>query len=250
MSKIIYGFHSVNNYIKMTPNLIEEIYIDQNRSDKRQQELNNLAGEFNIKIINKPVSELNTLVKSKTHQGVVAKVKPTTKPVLNEVLLELKDKTTAQILILDGITDPQNLGAIIRTAECFGVDAIIIPKDNSANVDNIAVAKTSSGAINNLPVITVNNLNQAMDTLKENEFWIAGTSLDKKSVNLLDFKFQGKIAWVMGSEGSGIRRLVMENCDYLVTIPLKGSTQSLNVSVATGVILAYTNFMQNSFTDK
>ena len=89
-----------------------------------------------------------------------------------------------------------------------------------------------------------------MDTLKEHGFWIAGTCLDKKSVNLFEFKFQGKIAWVMGSEGSGIRRLVMENCDYLVTIPLKGATQSLNVSVATGVVLAYANFMQNSFTDK
>ena len=250
MNKIIYGFHSINNYIKTNPGLVEEIYIDQNRSDKRQQELNNLANEFNIKIINKTVNELNTLAKNKTHQGVVAKVKPITKPTLTEVLLELKDKDTAQILILDGITDPQNLGAIIRTAECFGVDAIILPKDNSANVDNMTVAKTSSGAVNSLPVITVNNLNQAMDTLKENEFWIAGTSLEARSVNLYDFKFQGKIAWVMGSEGTGMRRLIMENCDYLVTIPLKGRTQSLNVSVATGVVLAYANFMQNSFTGK
>ena len=250
MSKIIYGFHSVINYIKTTPNLVEEIYIDNTRQDKRQQELSNLANEYNITLINKTINELNTLVKSKTHQGVVAKVKPTAKLTLNEVLTGLTNNSTAQILILDGITDPQNLGAIIRTAECFGVDAIILPKDNSANIDNLSVAKTSSGAVNNVPVVTVNNLNQAMDTLKEHGFWIAGTCLDKKSVNLFEFKFQGKIAWVMGSEGSGIRRLVMENCDYLVTIPLKGATQSLNVSVATGVVLAYANFMQNSFTDK
>ncbi len=248
MSKIIYGFHSVSNYIKTTPNLVEEVYIDNNRQDKRQQELSNLANECNIKLVSKTVNELNTLVKSKIHQGVVAKVKPPTKMTLNEVISGLN--TTAQILILDGITDPQNLGAIIRTAECFGVDAIILPKDNSANIDNLSVAKTSSGAVNNVPVVTVNNLSQAMDTLKEHEFWIAGTCLDKKSVNLFEFKFQGKIAWVMGSEGSGIRRLVMENCDYLVTIPLKGTTQSLNVSVATGVVLAYASFMQNSFTDK
>ncbi len=248
MSKIIYGFHSVYNYIKTTPNLVEEVYIDNNRQDKRQQELSNLANECNIKLVSKTVNELNTLVKSKIHQGVVAKVKPPAKMTLNEVISGLN--TTAQILILDGITDPQNLGAIIRTAECFGVDAIILPKDNSANIDNLSVAKTSSGAVNNVPVVTVNNLSQAMDTLKEHEFWIAGTCLDKKSVNLFEFKFQGKIAWVMGSEGSGIRRLVMENCDYLVTIPLKGTTQSLNVSVATGVVLAYASFMQNSFTDK
>ncbi len=248
MSKIIYGFHSVINYIKTAPNLLEEVYIDNTRQDKRQQELSNLANENNIKLTNKKVNELNSLVKNKTHQGVVAKVKPTAKVTLNEVVAGLK--ATAQILILDGITDPQNLGAIIRTAECFGVDAIILPRDNSANIDNLSVAKTSSGAVNNVPVVSVNNLNQAMDTLKEHEFWIAGTCLDKKSVNLFEFKFQGKIAWVMGSEGSGIRRLVMENCDYLVTIPLKGTTQSLNVSVATGVVLAYANFMQNSFTDK
>ena len=250
MSNIIYGFHSINNYLKMTPNLIEEIYFDQTRQDKRQQELSNLANELGIKLISKSIKELDTLVKSKPHQGVVAKVKPTAKQSLSDVLINIKDKSNAQVLILDGITDPQNLGAIIRTAECFGVDAIILPKDNSANIDNLTVAKASSGAVNNLAVVTVNNLNQAMETLKEHEFWIAGTCLDKKSVNLYDFKFKGKIAWVMGSEGTGIRRLIMENCDYLVTIPLKGITQSLNVSVATGVILAYANHMQDLFTDK
>jgi 23S rRNA (guanosine2251-2'-O)-methyltransferase len=250
MSNIIYGFHSVSTYIKNTPNLVEEIYFDQNRRDKRLQELNNLAAQFGVSLINKSANELNALANGKTHQGIVAKVKQIVKLGLTQVLAELKDKQSAQILILDGITDPQNLGAIIRTAECFGVDAVILPKDNSAHTDNPIVAKTSSGAVNNLPIITVNNLNQAMDTLKEHEFWIAGTCLDQKSVNLFEFKFQGKLAWVMGSEGNGIRRLIMENCDYLVNIPLKGSTQSLNVSVATGIILAYTNYIENSFTDK
>ncbi|MBP9742361.1 MAG: RNA methyltransferase, partial [Burkholderiales bacterium] len=137
-----------------------------------------------------------------------------------------------------------NLGAIIRTAECFGVDAIILPKNNSANINNAIVAKVSSGAINNLAIITVNNLAQAMEELKDHGFWIAGTGLAKDAINLFEFKFDGKLAWVMGNEGSGMRRLVQEHCDYVVTIPLLGNTQSLNVAVATGIVLAYANFMQ------
>lgn len=244
MSKYIYGFHSITTYIKNHPHNIEMIYCDNSRQDKRQQELVALAKENNIALTKVPAIELNNLTKTTTHQGAAAKVKSITQPTLKEILINLENKKNAQILILDGITDPQNFGAIIRTADCFGVDAIIIPKDNSANTDSAIVDKTSSGAINNIAVISVNNLSQAMELLKEYEFWIAGTSLGKNSINLFDFKFEGKLAWVMGSEGTGIRRLVQETCDYLVTIPMQGNTQSLNVSVATGVVLAYANFMQ------
>ncbi|HMT02493.1 MAG TPA: 23S rRNA (guanosine(2251)-2'-O)-methyltransferase RlmB [Burkholderiales bacterium] len=141
------------------------------------------------------------------------------------------------------MTDPQNLGAIIRTADCFNVDAIILPKNNSANVDNAIVSKTSSGAINFIPIITVNNISQTIENLKKNDFWIAGTSLSPNSINLFNFKPQSKLVWVMGSESTGMRRLTTESCDYLVTIPTSGTTQSLNVSVATGIVLAYTRFM-------
>ena len=245
MSNLIYGFHSVTNYVKNNPGSIEQIYFDIKRKDKRQQELITLTVKHDIKTSMLSDSELNNLTGTTTHQGVAAKVKPLVKLTLNQILESLKNKTAAQILILDGITDPQNLGAIIRSAECFGVDAIILPKDNSANTDNAVVAKASSGAINNLPIITVNNISQAMETLKEHEFWIAGTCLSPNSINLFDFKFSGKLAWVMGNEGSGIRRLVQENCDYLIKIPLQGNTQSLNVSVATGIVLAYANYMQD-----
>ncbi len=244
MSNLIYGFHSITNYIKNNPSLVVQIYVDNSRKDKRQQDLTALAAAHKIKTSLISYNELNNLTHVSTHQGVAAEVKQLVKPTLNQVMSDLKDRTSAQILILDGITDPQNLGAIIRTAECFGVDAIILPKDNSANTDNAIVAKTAAGAINNLSIISVNNVSQAMETLKENEFWIAGTGLDKTATNLFEFKFQGKLAWVMGNEGNGMRRLTQENCDYIIKIPLKGITQSLNVSVATGIVLAYANYMQ------
>ena len=246
MNRLIYGFHSVTNYINNHSKCVENVYIDANRQDKRLREFTELTKKYGISLNKISGSELDNLAKTTTHQGIVAKVKPLPQPSLKEFLPSLINKKNAKILVLDGITDPQNLGAIIRTADCFGVDAIIIPKDNSANTNSGIVDKASSGAINNITIISVTNLTQAIDILKEYEFWIAGTSLDKTSINLFEFKFNGRLAWVMGNEASGIRRLVQESCDYLITIPMQGNTQSLNVSVATGVILAYTNFIQMS----
>lgn len=244
MSKIIYGFHSINGYIETNCSNIEMIYIDTKRHDQRVQSLLELAKSLNIAVTNIAANELDRLTKTKNNQGVAALVKLNNKFSLKEVLVKLATKAAPQILILDGVTDPQNLGSIIRTADCFGVDAIILPKNNSANIDNAVVAKVSSGAINNLAIVTVNNLAQAMDELKDHGFWIVGTGLAKEAINLFEFKFDGNLAWVMGNEGSGMRRLVQEHCDYIVTIPLLGNTQSLNVAVATGVVLAYANFMQ------
>ena len=245
MQNLIYGFHSIISRIESSPQSIEVIYLDSKRQDKRSHELCALAQAKNVALKLVSSSELSTLSKTTTHQGVAATVQARPPADFKSTLARLSLKEQVTILVLDGITDPQNLGAIIRTADCFGVDALILPKNNSATPDNPIVAKVSSGAVNNLAIITVNNLNQALDTLKENEFWIAGAALTKNSVNLFDFKFKGKIVWVMGNEGSGMRRLVTEHCDYLVTIPMRGQTESLNVSVATGVVLAYTNFMQD-----
>jgi 23S rRNA (guanosine2251-2'-O)-methyltransferase len=246
MRNLIYGFHSVTSYLKQNPHGIDSIYLDSKRNDKRLQQVLTLAAHHHIAVELVVTEKLNQLLSHTNHQGIIAKVSSSlSQPkTLDEVLNTLGNKPDALVLILDGITDPQNLGAIIRSADCFGVDAVIIPKDNSASVDNPVVAKVSSGAIYSLPVLTVNNINRTMDKLKEHEFWIAGTSLRQNSINLFEFKFQGKLAWVMGNEGSGIRRLITENCDYLISIPMLGQTQSLNVSVATGVVLAYTKFMQ------
>ena len=243
-SKLIYGFHSVISSINANPQQIEIIYVDNKRRDKRQEQLTTLAQLHNITLINVTTIELEHLVKIKSHQGVAAKIAITAKvqPNLKEFLATLDNKVQAQILILDGITDPHNLGAILRTADCFGVDAIILPKNNSANIDNPVVAKTSSGAISNLVIIHVNNIAQTIEILKEHQFWIAGTSIGDRAQSLFEFKCTGKLAWVVGNEGSGMRHLVAENCDYLLTIPTTGKTESLNVSVATGIILAYINF--------
>jgi 23S rRNA (guanosine2251-2'-O)-methyltransferase len=229
MAKFIFGFHSIEAYIKTNPEKTEVLYVNMERRDKRQQNLLAIATAHNITIEESTLAKLDSLTaKTMNHQGVVAQIQALSQPSLDEFLASMRPLTTAIILILDGITDPQNLGAIIRTADCFGVNGIIIPKDNSANYDNKVVAKISSGAVNHVPIIEVNNLSRAMDKIKECDFWIAGTVLDEKAVSLFDFKPSNKTAWVLGSEGSGIRRLVKENCDYYVTIPLYGNTKKYN----------------------
>ncbi len=244
MTNIIYGFHSITTLIINEATAVKIIYLDHKRKDKRQQEIITLAKQNNIKIELLNDGELTKLIGSDKHQGIIAKINKPQKQSLDQILSTINTKKNPLILILDGITDPQNLGAIIRTAYCFNVEAIILPKNNSANVDNSIVAKTSSGAINFIPIITVNNISQTIEKLKENDFWIAGTSLSTNSTSLFSFKPQSKLVWVMGSESTGMRRLTTESCDYLVTIPISGTTQSLNVSVATGIVLAYTRFIQ------
>jgi predicted rRNA methylase len=199
------------------------------------------------KIAKNQESKPSNLEENSNDRGMMGKYLPDDEPPSKTALLDIKqllksiaNKAHSTLLILDGITDPHNLGAIIRSAECFGVDAIIIPKNNSANPDNPVVAKTSSGAVFNLPVIVVNNISRCIDSLKQHEFWVAGTALNDSAVNLFEFTPPPKIAWVLGNEGKGLRRLVQENCDYIIKIPLIGKTQSLNVSVACGIALAYT----------
>jgi len=249
MNNVIFGFHSVEALILANSSRIDYIIIVNARNDKRLANLIDSANKHQVRIEHSNNQHLDKLTANANHQGVIAYLKRiATNLDLKQLLASIKDKPNAVILILDGITDPHNLGAIIRSADCFGADAIIIPKDNSATSTNPIVAKTSSGAVNYIPVITVNNLTRAIDQLKEHEFWVAGTSLGEDSISLFDFKHNGRIAWVLGSEGTGIRRLITENCDYLVTIPMLGATQSLNVSVAAGVILAYTQFMQQKLS--
>ncbi|HLX54698.1 MAG TPA: 23S rRNA (guanosine(2251)-2'-O)-methyltransferase RlmB [Aquella sp.] len=241
MISYIYGFHSVEAAILNSPDSINHILISNSRNDKRLNNFIELIKKNKIEL--KYVDDLDKLTGTNKHQGVAAAVKKNnTKLEFKELLKNLDAKDNAIVLILDGITDVHNFGAIIRSSNCFGVEAIIVPKNNSANIDNPIVAKVSSGAINTTPVIAVNNLSNIMEQLKEHDFWIAGTALAKNSINLFEFKCNKKIAWVLGNEGSGMRRLVSENCDYLVTIPMQGTTNSLNVSVAAGIILAYTRF--------
>ena len=244
-NKLIYGFHSVSSLVWQDPMLIETIYLEQKRQDKRTQELITIAKEHNILLELVNNNQLDKLCSSSRHQGVAASLKAdlNNKLSIKELLLKTVEQEYSSIVVLDGVTDPHNLGAIIRSCDCFGVDAVIIPKDNSAGI-NATVAKVSSGAVSQIPVIVVNNLARTLEEIKDSGYWIAGTTLAEKSVSLFEFKPDKRMVWVMGSEDSGIRRLVQENCDYLVSIPMYGNTQSLNVSVATGVVLSYGKYNQ------
>lgn len=246
-SELIYGFHSVAPLLWQNPQQIATIYLEDKRRDKRAQEILQLAQEHAINLEMVSAQQLDRLCGHNKHQGVAAQLNDELSSVkqtnLKQLLAELNERDSATIVVLDGITDPHNLGAIIRSCDCFGVAAVILPKDNSANI-NATVAKVSSGAINHIPVIVVNNLARTLDEIKEYGFWIAGTTLAERSVSLFDFKPDNKMVWVMGAEGEGIRRLVAESCDYLVSIPMFGNTQSLNVSVATGVVLSHARYLQ------
>lgn len=244
MSNFIYGFHSVSPLIWQNPDSIDVVYLDAKRIDKRMQDVLQAAKDAGVIIEMTSNARLDKMVTTNKHQGIVAKlIQQSNKSdfSLKTILKNIENKTQSIIVVLDGITDPHNLGAIIRSCDCFGADAVVIPKDNSASITPV-VAKVSSGAINNLPVVVVNNLARTLEELKEFGYWIAGTTLADRSVNLYEFKPDNKIVWVMGNEGDGIRRLVAENCDYLVSIPMFGQTQSLNVSVAAGVVLSHTQY--------
>jgi 23S rRNA (guanosine2251-2'-O)-methyltransferase len=246
MNNLVYGFHSVSPLIWQNPSAIEVIYLDNKRNDKRSNDIKLAADEAGVVIELVSSVKLDKISATNKHQGVVAVlVEQIAKKDLSlkAVLAELCEKDNSIIMVLDGITDPHNLGAIIRSCDCFGVDAIVIPKDNSASI-NPTVAKVSSGAINHVAVVVVNNLARSLEEIKDQGYWIAGTTLAESSISLFDFKPDKKMAWVLGSECDGIRRLVAENCDYLVSIPMYGNTQSLNVSVAAGVVLSYNRYAQ------
>jgi len=246
VNNLVYGFHSVEALLKNKPESIEVVYIDDERQDKRLQVLVGLINDAGLKINLTRGASLDKISAGARHQGVIAVINTDDSSSLPSLTLkQLLDgvsvKENSIVIVLDGVTDPHNLGAIIRTCDCFGVDAVIIPKDNSANI-NATVAKTSAGAVNYVPVIIVNNLARTLEELKESGYWIAGATLAEGSVDLFGFVPDKKIVWVMGSEDKGIRRLVAEGCDYLVSIPMQGHTQSLNVSVASGVVLSYTRY--------
>ncbi len=239
----LYGFHSISALLQQAPKSILKLILDKDRQDKRIHSLLELARVHKIVVEELNSAQLDAIAHNGKHQGVIAIIEDALPQLsFKELLVHLAQLEQASIMVLDGITDPHNLGAIIRSCECFGVAAVILPKDNSAQL-NATVAKVAAGALSFIPVVVVNNLTRALEQLQEHDFWVAGTTLDTRSVPLFDFKPAKRMAWVLGSEGSGIRRLVAESCDYLVSIPMYGQTQSLNVSVAAGVVLSYAKYL-------
>lgn len=193
------------------------------------------AKEAKIIVVEVEKSKLDNMT-SENHQGVIAIVPPFDYCEIEDILdLAREKKEDPFVMILDGIEDPHNLGAIIRTSEAAGVSGIIIPKDRSVEV-NPTVIKTSVGAIDNIPVSQVTNLSRTIEDLKKEGFWIVGTALED-SVDYRDIDYKGKIALVIGNEGKGISRIVRESCDFIAKIPMYGKVNSLNASVASGIMI-------------
>ena len=226
-SKLIFGFHAVTARLRHEASSVEEIYIDAERHDRRMQDLLRAAKDANIRIIHADDQRLSSMVGTRRHQGVVCKAGALS---LARNLDELLDAIEGPplLLILDGVTDPHNLGACLRVA-------VIAPKDRAVGL-NATAEKVASGAAETVPYITVTNLARTMRELKERDIWLIGTSDDAEK-SLYEADFSGPVGLVMGSEGEGMRRLTRENCDFLVSIPMFGSVESLNVSVASGICL-------------
>lgn len=233
-SRLIFGFHAVTARLRHDASSVEEIYIDAERHDRRMQELLRAAEAAKVRIIPVAGGRLDGMAGTRRHQGVIAKAGELS---LARNLDELLDGIVGPplLLILDGVTDPHNLGACLRVADGAGAHAIIAPKDRAVGL-NATAAKVASGAADTVPYITVTNLARTMRELKERDIWLTGTADDAEKT-LYDADFAGPTALVMGSEGEGMRRLTRENCDLLVRVPMHGSVESLNVSVASGVCL-------------
>ncbi len=232
----IVGFHAVESALHSDDNKIEQVFLVTRKLSKRQQQLVDVARECNVAVSYCQRGELDRISGTQHHQGVVA-VLEAQKVQEIRTLEDVIAMSSAQslVLILDQVQDPHNLGACLRTAECAGVDAVIIPKDGACQV-NQTVRKVASGAAERMSIITVPNLVNAMETLQQHGYWTYGTS-DQATESLYEAQFSGKMVIVMGSEGLGLRRLTADKCDFLIQIPLNGSVSSLNVSVATGVTL-------------
>jgi 23S rRNA (guanosine2251-2'-O)-methyltransferase len=233
-SRVIYGFHAVTSRLRSAPDAIREIYFDAARKDHRGADLLKLAQSRGVRVMTVDTRRLDGMTGNARHQGVaasVAAVKLATH--IDDVLDALTEP--ALLLILDGITDPHNLGACLRVADAMGVHAVIAPKDRAVGL-NATVSKVASGAAETVPYIPVTNLARSMRELKERDIWITGTD-ENAPVDLYAAKLDGARALVLGAEGEGMRRLTRETCDDLVRIPMLGSVESLNVSVSAGICL-------------
>ena len=215
---------------------INKIFISDGEKHGSINKIIALAKEKKVIINEVSKAKLNQMSQTENNQGVIAIVPPFNYCEIEDILDLAKSRNEKPfVLILDGIEDPHNLGSIIRTAETAGVHGIIIPKRRAANV-NSTVAKVSAGAVEYMKIARVNNINDAINTLKENDIWICGTDMNTDKY-YYDEDFTGGIGIVIGSEGYGMSRLVKENCDFLVKIPMKGKITSLNASVSAGIVM-------------
>ena len=232
--KILFGFHAITVRLKTAPESIVELHIDASRRDARMRQFVDRAQAAGAKLVDSDDDRLIRLAGSPRHQGVVAKVKPVLRShSLDDVLDQVSGPPL--VLVLDGVTDPHNLGACLRVADGAGAHAVVAPKDHSVGL-NATVAKVASGAAETMPYLMVTNLARTLGELKERELTVIGTTEDAE-LSIHDVDLRGPVALVLGAEGSGMRQLTRRHCDVLVRIPMAGVVESLNVSVAAGVCL-------------
>ena len=236
MARTLAGIHAVRHALD-SGEPIRELVVEKGKQHQRLNELVHLARKAGISVSFSPRQALERLAAGVPHQGVVAQLMGEAAAVDFKGWLDgLAMDAPPLVLLLDQVTDPHNLGACVRTAEAAGCAAVIVPRDHAADLDSPVVAKSACGALSRLPVIAVTNLVRAIEALQDKGFWISGLA-GEAEVELYAAKLTGPLGLVMGAEGAGLRRLVRERCDQLLRIPMPGSVESLNVSVATGVAL-------------
>jgi len=236
----VFGYHAVESLIRRAPRRVATLHVQADRQDKRMQALCELSQNQGVSVVPCAKSELDALVTGR-HQGVVAVLDATVGGEAGGMMSEadltehLSQVAVPLILILDGVTDPHNLGACLRSADAAGATAVIFPKDKSADVNDVA-RKVASGAAETVPWVRVTNLARTIESLKQAGVWVIGTDGDAEET-LYERDMSGPCALVLGSEGAGMRRLTRDLCDFIVKLPMAGSVSSLNVSVAAGVCL-------------
>ena len=232
----VYGLHAVNAVLDRSPERLLELWVAQPRDDARIRDLQERARNVGVRVQSASGEVLAKLVGDVVHQGAVASVRPLKGWDEHELLTALAQAAGEPLLlVLDGVTDPHNLGACLRTADAAGAHAVLIPKDRAAAVDGV-VRKVAAGAAEFTPVATVTNLARTLDVLKERGIWVVGTDGEAPQT-LYAADLKRPLALVLGAEGFGMRRLTRERCDFLVRIPMAGHVESLNVSVAAGIAL-------------
>lgn len=234
--KVIYGIHPVLEALKSNKRNISKIILAYEKKGLDIEKVKTLAKKRHIKVSQRDKKRIDELAGTSKHQGVVAVVTGKSFEELEDLVsISLEKSSEPLLLILDGITDPHNLGAVLRSAEALGVEGVILPKDRAAGITP-AVAKTSAGALEHIRIARVTNLARTLEYLKDKGFWIVGAD-EKAHKPLYEKSLSGPLGIIMGSEEEGIRRLIRKKCDFFISIPMKGEINSLNVSTASAIII-------------
>jgi len=231
--RVVFGFHAVLSRLRSDPKSVLEVFLDETRNDARAKDLATVAERSGVTLHRVPTKRLDGFYGGGRHQGVVARVEMKNLADSLDDILEQVEKPL--LLVLDGVTDPHNLGACLRVANAAGANAVIAPKDRAAGITP-AVSKVASGAAEATPYLMVTNLARTLADIKERNIWVVGAD-ERAEKTLYQTDLPDSIAWVLGAEGEGMRRLTRESCDLLVRIPMRGEVESLNVSVSAGVCL-------------